>query len=95
MWLPDLENEGYISFFIEPLQLSSGIYLIEIRIKDHADATVLSVGQSGWFKVTGPGVMVKREYGGIYVPNVRWDFDKVHQLNSQASNKSGNVVGNE
>lgn len=92
VWLPDLENEGYVSFFIEPLQLSSGAYVIEVRIQDHAGAALLSVGQSDWFQVSGYGVTVKYEYGGIYVPKVRWGNESMRQLNKQSGNNSGDGV---
>jgi lipopolysaccharide transport system ATP-binding protein len=74
VWLPDLESSGYFSFFIEPLQLASGAYLMEVHLKDTADAAILAVGQSDWFQVSGPGATVKYEYGGVYVPRVRYGF---------------------
>lgn len=74
LWLPDLEDEGDVRFSIAPLQLASGSYVIEIRLQDSLGAANLAVGQSGWFQVTGPGVTVVYEYGGVYVPRVRWDF---------------------
>jgi lipopolysaccharide transport system ATP-binding protein len=74
VWLPDLEGSGDVTFGISPLQLASGAYVIEIRLQDTADAVPLAVSQSDWFQVSGPGVTVLYEYGGIYVPHVRWDF---------------------
>jgi lipopolysaccharide transport system ATP-binding protein len=74
VWLPDIEGSGEVSFFIEPLQLASGAYVIEVRLQDSADVAALGIGQSDWFQVSGPGVTVAYEYGGIYVPQVRWDF---------------------
>jgi hypothetical protein len=75
VWLPDLEGVGHISFFIEPLQLASGAYVMEVRLQDTADAAPLGIGQSDWFRVSGPGVTVVYEYGGVFVPQVRWGFD--------------------
>jgi hypothetical protein len=74
VWLPDLEDRGQFTFSIEPLQLASGAYMIEIRLRDTADAAPLGDGQSDWFHVSGPGVTVLYEYGGVYVPRVRWNF---------------------
>lgn len=74
LWLPDIQGSSYFSFYIEPLQLASGTYMIETRIQDTADIVPLAVGQSDWFQVTSPGVTVIYDYGGIYVPDVRWGF---------------------
>jgi len=79
VWLPDLEASGYISFFLEPLQLASGAYMIEVRLQDTADVAPLGVGQSDWFLVSGPGATVVYEFGGIYVPKVRWGFASSRQ----------------
>lgn len=73
VWLPDLAGEELVLFTLEPLQLASGRYLMEVRLQDSADAVTLCTGQSGWFQVSGPGVTVVYEFGGVYVPRVRWD----------------------
>ena len=75
IWLPDLAQNGCFSFTLNPLQLASGIYMVEIRIQDAADAVSLAVGQSDWFQVSSPGVTVAYDYGGVFVPNVHWGFD--------------------
>jgi lipopolysaccharide transport system ATP-binding protein len=73
-WLPDLEGSGHLSFSIEPIQLASGAYMMEVQLQDTADVVPLAVGQSDWLHVSGPGVTVVYEYGGVYVPRVRWGF---------------------
>lgn len=74
IWLPDLKGSGCVSFFLEPLQLASGAYTMEVRLQDTTDAALLAIGQSSWFQVSGRGVTVMYEYGGVYVPKVRWGF---------------------
>jgi hypothetical protein len=72
--LPDLEGNGELSFIIEPLQLASGAYVMEVRIQDMLGAANLAVEHSEWFQVSGPGATVVYEFGGIFVPRVRWDL---------------------
>lgn len=80
VWLPDLEGEGHLCFSIEPLQLASGVYVMEIRLQDYSGAANLAVGQSGWFEVSGPGATVVYDYGGVYVPRVQWGFSSDRYL---------------
>jgi len=72
--LPHLKGTGCISFFMEPIQLASGAYVLEVHIQDTNDVSALAIGQSEWFQVYGPGVTVVYEYSGIYIPKVIWNF---------------------
>jgi len=88
IWLPDLDNYGFFSFTLNPLQLASGIYMVEIRIQDTADTFPLAVGQSVWFQVSSPGVTVAYEYGGVFVPQVIWELAP----NQKKLDRVGNLI---
>ena len=67
--LPDLEGTGSFRLRFDPLQLASGLYLVEIRIQDAKDIISLAVGQSDWFKVRGPLGSVRTQFSGVFVPH--------------------------
>ena len=64
-----LDGKGYLAIRIPELQLTTGAYLLEVRLRDKADAVTLAKGQSHVFQVNGPGSS-GGDRGGIFVPRV-------------------------
>jgi lipopolysaccharide transport system ATP-binding protein len=66
--LEKLEGRGVISVTVDPLQLTGGAYVVEVRILGNMDVP-LCRGHSLQFQVTGLGLS-SRKRGGVFVPNV-------------------------
>ncbi|MFZ0544611.1 MAG: ABC transporter ATP-binding protein [Candidatus Promineifilaceae bacterium] len=66
--LGTLEGQGVISVIVDPLQLTGGAYVIEVRILGNMDVP-LCRGHSLQFQATGLGLS-SRKRGGVFVPNV-------------------------
>jgi lipopolysaccharide transport system ATP-binding protein len=67
--LREVCGHGTVVVRYEPLQLTSGKYVIEVRITDASDSLVIASGRSRPFRVLGGGSARNR---GVYVPRVRW-----------------------
>jgi len=69
--LRDIEGESRLRVCFDPIQLATGLYLVEVRIHDSTDTVVLATGQSDWFHVRGPGLTSNYPFTGVFVPRVR------------------------
>lgn len=67
--LREVRGDGMIAVRYEPLQVTSGKYVVEVRITDASDSLVIASGRSRPFRVLGGGSGPNR---GIYVPQVSW-----------------------
>jgi len=67
--LDDLETEGTIVLRLEPLQLASGAYFIQVKVGGDLDGLTLGEGRSDWFSVGGPSLSHDDTYG-VFVPKV-------------------------
>ncbi len=67
--LCELCGKGIIAVQYQPLQLTSGVYRVIVRITDPSDSVVMASGQSSPFTVYAVGSGAAR---GIYVPLVEW-----------------------
>ena len=67
--LCELCGKGIIAVRYQPLQLTSGVYRVIVRITDPSDSVVMASGQSAPFTVYAVGSGAAR---GIYVPLVEW-----------------------
>ncbi len=65
------EGSGEISLWIDPLQVISGTYYVEIFFLNDSDSMVISSSSSDWFEVTGAALSYE-ERSGIFQPNSRW-----------------------
>lgn len=65
----ELKDQGYISLHMPELQLASGTYLLEVRLRDRNDAVTLSKGSSATFNVAGPTVSSEID-GGVFIPHI-------------------------
>lgn len=64
-------HSGVFSALLEPIQLATGVYMIEVRIADSTDTVLLASGQSNSIRVLGPSMMHEPD-SGVFVPNVNW-----------------------
>lgn len=64
-----LQGQGHLSICLDELQLASGDYLIEARLRDGSDAVTLAKGSSPVFQVQGPNPSRDAE-SGIFVPHI-------------------------
>lgn len=67
--LGDLDGYGQISLRLNRLQLATGSYLVEVRIRDSEDAVTLAQTGSSDFWVKGLGEVIESE-GGVYHPDI-------------------------
>jgi lipopolysaccharide transport system ATP-binding protein len=67
--LGEINRRGYISIRIAKLQLASGMYFLEARLRDSSDAVTLAVGASPSFQVAGPG-LANNNGNGVYIPDI-------------------------
>jgi hypothetical protein len=66
--LETLQGRGVISVVVDPLQLTGGSYVVEVRILGNMDVP-LCRGHSLQFQTAGLGLS-SRTKGGVFVPNV-------------------------
>jgi lipopolysaccharide transport system ATP-binding protein len=64
-------QHGEISVLLDPVQLTTGSYVAEVRIADNSDSMFLAGGQSNGFVVQGPSLMHEPDQG-TFVPNTIW-----------------------
>lgn len=64
-------NHGELTILLEPVQLTSGSYLVEVRVADSLDSVLLASGQSHSFLVQGPALLHEPDHG-VFVPNTTW-----------------------
>jgi lipopolysaccharide transport system ATP-binding protein len=66
------EGEGFISLWLDPIQLSGGAYYVIASLKTEKDLVGLDTAESGWFYVAGAPLSLTLEHG-IYEPVRRWE----------------------
>lgn len=71
--LPALRGKGSLTLRFEPVQLASGVYLVEVRLQDSSDTVTLALTQSDWFQVIGPGVSQSSDSSGVFIPRLHWE----------------------
>jgi lipopolysaccharide transport system ATP-binding protein len=67
-------GEGIFSVIVEPLQLTGGMYYIEVCISTPMDLVLLAVARSSWFYIAG-AVLSHEERSGVFEPHHRWISD--------------------
>lgn len=71
-WTP--QAKGVIHARLNPIQLTSGSYVAEVRIADNSDTGLLASGQSDPIVILGPGMLHEPD-PGAFVPNVVWSHE--------------------
>lgn len=84
----DIGGQGYVSIRLPELQLTSGAYIFEARLRDSNDAVTLSKSSSTAFQVNGPGIAAENE-AGVFVPHIL-DVSTVPQSINQTEVSVGN-----
>lgn len=70
--LDEINGSGFISVAVDPIQLSSGAYVIEARLlMSSLDGMPLAWKHSSWFDVKGLSLGY-RDSSGVFVPKVKW-----------------------
>ena len=72
--VPAIRGRGLLTLRFEPIQLASGVYLVEVRLQDSSDTITLALTQSDWFQVVGPGVAQSSDSSGVFIPRLRWEI---------------------
>lgn len=67
--LDDLVGKCTASIIVDPLQLATGAYIIEVTLIGAVDGVGIAVGQSRWFQVAGVS-FGHEELSGVFVPRV-------------------------
>lgn len=65
-------GEGFISLWLDPIQLSGGTYYVLASIKTENDLVELNTGESDWFYIAGAPLSSTFEHG-VYEPVRRWE----------------------
>lgn len=66
-----LAGSGLVTARMEPVQLVSGRYTVDVQIVDSTDSMLLTSGHSDWFYVNDPAFGHETQRGA-FVPNVVW-----------------------
>jgi len=64
-------RDGEVLVLLDPIQLTTGVHIIEARIADSSDAELLASGQTSDFWVQGPAMMHEPNQG-VFVPKAAW-----------------------
>jgi ABC-type polysaccharide/polyol phosphate transport system ATPase subunit len=91
--LEALEGTGFISVVVDPVQLSTGAYVLDARLLGPLDGVPLAQAHSGWFQVLGlsPG---HGESEGVFVPQVAWAKVERDSGGASAAGAIGTVDAN-
>ena len=73
-------GRGVITVRLEPLQLVSGTYFVEVWFLNESDSLSLisKAGRSNWFSVKGSALSYE-ESGGIFEPHARWNYSRTEK----------------
>lgn len=69
---------GIVSLFLEPLQLITGTYFVEVWFLNESDSMriISRAGRSDWFSVKGSALSYADD-SGVFEPNTRWTHQSV------------------
>ncbi len=66
-----MNGHGFLDLTVDPLQLATGDYTVEVEVLDSGDTQVLGRGHSDWLHAIGPHLAHETDRG-VYYPHVTW-----------------------